>query len=134
MQVFDGFIAAIASELKLKFHKTEEGHYSTKIDFDNNRSQEVLISLAKDESGDRVIHYYSAIAGLKEDSAELYKFALKMNATLEYGAIALAGKSLILRSSMLLRNCEPERFIKSLFYIAAKADELEEELTGRDKN
>ena len=134
MQIFDGFIAAIASELKIKFHKTEEGHYSTKIEFENNRNQDVMISLGKDESGDRVIHYYSAIAGLKSDSAELYKYALLLNASLEYGAIALVDKSLISRGSMLLKNCEPERFIKSLFYIAAKADEIEEELTGKDIN
>ena len=71
---------------------------------------------------------------MKSDSAELYKYALLLNASLEYGAIALVDKSLILRGSMLLKNCEPERFIKSLFYIAAKADEIEEELTGKDIN
>jgi hypothetical protein len=126
MEVFDGFIAAIASEFKIKFHKDAEGIYSTVLDFDNNRSQQVLITLTKDEADDRVINYYAIIAKLKNDLAELYKYSLQLNSTLIYAAIALLGDKLILRNSLLLRDCDPTRFMKSLTYIAAKADELEE--------
>ena len=134
MQVFDGFIAAIASELKIPFHKTGEGQYTANIEFSNNRHQEVLITLDKDESGDRTIHYYSVIGKIDKETCGVNKFALKKNARLDYGAIALIDGTLVLNSSMLLKNCEPERFIKSLIYIAAKADELEDELTGHDWN
>lgn len=126
MQVFDGFIAAIASEFKLKFHKTEDGVYTTKIEFENDRSQEVLITLGWDEAEDRLIHYYAIVAKLKADYGELYKYALKTNSTLDYGALGLLNDTLILRNSILLEDCDPKRFIKSLIYIAAKADELEE--------
>ena len=34
--------------------------------------------------------------------------------------------TLILKTSLFLMDCEPARFMKSLTYIAAKADELEE--------
>ncbi len=132
MHVFDGFIAAIASELKLKFNKTEEGAYTTKIEFDNERSQEVLITLAKDESEDRVIKYYSIVAQLKSDFGELYKFALQTNASLDYGALALMNDTLIIVNSIPLEDCEPVQFIKSLTYIAAKADELEEMLINKN--
>ncbi len=126
MEIFDGFIAAIASEFKIKFHKDAEGAYSTNIEFENNRSQEVLITLSKDESGDRVINYYSIVGKVKQDICELFKYALQLNTTFHYGALALLNNTLILRNSILLRDCDPERFMKSLTYIAAKADELEE--------
>ena len=126
MDVFDGFIAAIAKEFKIKFNRDTEDAYTTNIEFENDRSQEVLVTLTNDESGDRIINYYSIIGKLKMDSFELYKYSLQLNSTLDYGALALLDDTLILRNSILLHHCEPQRFIKSLIYIAAKADELEE--------
>ena len=134
MDSFDGFIAAIASEFKIKFHKNTEGAYTTTLQFENNRSQEVLVALGNDESGDRTIHYYSIIAKLKIDSIELYKYALQLNSTLDYGAIAIRDKTLILMNSELLHHCEPDRFVKSLLYIGAKADEIEENLENNKIN
>ncbi len=134
MEAFDGFIAAIGSEFKLKFHKDSDGAYITNIEFENGRKQEILITLSVDESGDRIIHYYSVIAKLKIDSMELFKYALELNSSLDYGAIVIMNGALILRDSMLLHHCEPQRFIKSLTYIAAKADELEEAFTLSDNS
>jgi hypothetical protein len=128
MEVFDGFISAIASEFKIRFHKDMQGSYTTNIEFDNNRSQEVLVTLSRDESGDRIINYYSIIGKLKKDLCELYKYCLQLNTTLNYGSLALLDGTLILRNSILLKDCDPVRFMKSLSYIAAKADELEESL------
>ena len=116
MEVFDGFISAIASEFKIRFHKDAQGSYTTHIEFDNNRSQEVLITLAKDESGDRIINYYSIIGKLKKDLCELYKYCLQMNTTLDYGSIALLNDTMILRNSLLLKDCDPVRFMKSLSF------------------
>lgn len=132
MQVFDGFIAAVASEFKLKFNKTEEGVYTTTLEFENDRSQEILVTLAHDEAEDRIIKYYSVVAKLKSDFGELYKYALQTNVSLDYGALALLNDTLILMNSILLEDCEPIRFIKSLTYIAAKADELEEMLVKKN--
>lgn len=126
MEAFDGFISAIASEFKIRFHKDAEGSYTTNIEFDNNRSQEVLITLRHDESGDRLISYYSVIAKLKKDVCELYKYSLHLNSTLDYGSLAMVNDTLVLRQALLLKDCDPMRFMKSLTYIAAKADELEE--------
>lgn len=126
MEVFDGFIAAIASEFKIKFHKDASGVYTTHIDFEDGRSQDVLITLNRDEAGDRVINMYSIVAKLKDDFFELYKYSLQLNTTINYGALALLNDTLILKTSLLLKDCEPVRFVKSLTYIAAKADELEE--------
>jgi hypothetical protein len=126
MEVFDGFIAAIASEFKFKFHKDSDGVYTTQIIFENNRSQQVLVTLAKDEVGDRIINYYSLIGKLKGDFCELFKYALQINSSLHFGHLALVNETLVLRDSILLQDCDPRRFMKSLTYIAAKADELEE--------
>ncbi|HON77570.1 MAG TPA: hypothetical protein PK544_03700 [Spirochaetota bacterium] len=126
MEVFDGFIAAIAAEFKINFHKDDEGVYTTNLEFDNGRSQQVLITLTKDETGDRVINYYTIVAKLKDDYFDLYKYALQLNTTLIYGALSLLNSTLIIRDTLLLRDCDPQRFMKSLTYIAAKGDELEE--------
>ena len=126
MEVFDGFISAVSKEFKIPFHKDTEGGYTANLEFEGGRSQEILVTLSNDESGDRIINYYSIIAQLKKDLAELFKYALQMNATLDYGAIALINSTLVLRNSILLQDCDPQRFMKSLIYIAAKADELEE--------
>jgi hypothetical protein len=132
MEVFDGFISAIASEFKIRFHKDAEGTYTTNIEFENNRSQEVLITLAKDESGDRIINYFSMVGKLKKDLCELYKYCLQLNATLDYAALGLMDDTLVLRNSIMLKDCDPIRFMKSLTYLAAKADEMEELLIKDD--
>ncbi len=126
MEIFDGFISAVASEFKIRFHKDDEGNYTTNIEFEGGRSQEILITLSKDESGDRIINYYSVVGKLKKDLCELYKYSLQQNTTFDYGAIALLNDTLILRNTVLLQDCDPHRFMKSLTYIAAKADEMEE--------
>jgi hypothetical protein len=133
MELFDGYIAAIASEFNIKFNKEKEGHYTTTIEFENNRRQEVLISLTKDESGDRMILYHSMIGKVGKDSTDIFKKSLQINAALDYGAIVLDKNKLMLRSSILLHHCEPQRFMKNLIYLAAKADELEEKFTKKDK-
>lgn len=132
MEVFDGFIAAIASEFKIKFQKDGEGAYTASMEFDNGRNQEVLVTLSKDESGDRIIHYLSIVGKLKTDSLELYKYALELNSTFDYGALVLMDSRLVLRNTILLHGCQPQNFMKSLIYIAAKADELEELLIKSD--
>lgn len=132
MEIFDGFISAIASELKIPFHKDGEGHYTTTIEFDNGRSQDMLVTLRRDESGDRVINYLSEIMELKSDMPDLYKFCLVLNNTFDYGALALRDKKLVMYNSILLEDCDPVRFIKSLIYIAAKADEVEEMFQKED--
>jgi hypothetical protein len=132
MEVFDGFISAIASEFKIRFHKDAEGTYTTNIEFENNRSQEVLITLAKDESGDRIINYFSVVGKLKKDLCELYKYCLQLNTTLDYAALGLMDDTLVLRNSIMLKDCDPIHFMKSLTYLAAKADEMEELLIKDD--
>jgi hypothetical protein len=132
MEIFDGFISAIASELKIPFHKDDEGQYTATVEFDNDRSQEIMVTLRRDESGDRVINYHSEILDIKTDMPDLYKYCLILNNTFDYGALALRDKTLVMYNSILLDELDPVRFIKSLIYIAAKADELEEMLLKED--
>ncbi len=132
MKGFDGFIGAIAAEFKIKIDKESERVYVAKIPFEGGRNQDVLITLNQDEAGDDTINYYSVVVQLKKDACELYKMALNLNATLHYGAFALLENALILHNSVLLTDCHPHRFMKSLIYIAAKADEFEEMLLKKD--
>jgi len=129
MEIFDGFISAIASEFKIPFRKDNNGNYSTTLEFENGRSQDILVYLKKDESGDRVIHYHAVvISPFKHSSKNIYKTVLEQNLTFDYGALALDKEALVMRNTVLLEDCDPRRFMKSLVYVAAKADELEEQL------
>ena len=104
------------------------------LEFDNGRTQNVLVALKQDESGDRVIQYLSTIASLKKDTWDLYKSSLQQNLTFDYGALALDKDNLVMHYTVLLENCEPRTFMKSLIYVAAKADEIEEMLSKIDTN
>jgi len=135
MEIFDGFISAIASEFKIPFRKDNHGNYTATLEFENGRSQDILVYLKKDEAGDRVIHYHSVVVSpFKNSSKNLYKNVLEQNLTFDYGALALDKDALVMRNTILLEDCDPRRFIKSLVYIAAKADELEEQFHGEDIN
>ena len=133
MELFDGYIAAIASEFNMKFDKESDGIYNTRIEFENDRHQDVLIKLLDDESGDKMIHFYSNIMNLKDDSLMLFKHSLQINSELDYGAIVMKDDKLMLKNAILMHQCEPQRFMKNLVYVAAKADELEEQFTNKDK-
>jgi hypothetical protein len=134
MEIFDGFISAVASELKIPFHKSKSGYYTATIEFDNGRSQDMEISLRNDESGDRVINFLSVVVSLERENMEFYRNCLRMNMEFDYGTLALRGNELVMYNSILLTGCEPRRFIKSLVYVAAKADELEEMFVKEDVN
>jgi len=133
MEIFDGFISAIASEFKIPFRKDTHGNYTATLEFENGRSQDILVYLKKDESGDRVIHYHSVvISPFKQNSKNLYKTVLEQNLTLDYGALALDKDALVMHNTVLLEDCDPRRFMKSLVYVAAKADEFEEQFIEDD--
>jgi len=133
LEIFDGFINAVASEMQIPFKKENDGEYSAFVEFEGGRHQRVLVSFEKDDQGDPMINYYSVICKLKDPSPEMFREALLMNTSLTYGAIALMDDdSLIMHQATFLKDMDPQRFIKSFLYVAAKADELEEQLTGED--
>jgi len=135
MEIFDGFISGVASELKIPFHKGKDGIYTADIEFENGRSQEIIVSLRKDEAGDRVINYSSKIGEIGESTEkDIFQTCLRLNRKFDYGALALEENTLVMYNSIMLSDIEPRRFIKSLFYIAAKADEIEEILMSSDDN
>ena len=134
LEAFDGFIAAISTETKIPFIKETDGRYFSNIEFEGGRKQRVLVSLGKDDADDPLVHYYSVICKVKKDDLNLYKDSLKINTNLDYGAIAILDDSLIIHQTMFLKDMDPQRFIKSLLYVAAKADELEEALIQVDES
>lgn len=134
-KIFDGFIAAVSTETKIPFLKDENGNYTANIEFSNDRRQKVFVTLDKDESGDGIVRYYSVICHLpeKQHSLELFRDALQAGVYFDYGAIGLMDSTLIVFQTVLLNNLQARTFIKSLVYVAAKADELEESLVHVDE-
>lgn len=128
LKTFDGFIAAVSTETKIPFHGDEEGKYTAELQFDNGRGQKVFVVLDTDEAGDGIVRYYSVICQLSEEqqTLELFRDLLKLSVSFDYGAIGLTGNTLIISQTVMLKTLEVSNFMKSLIYVAAKADELEE--------
>ena len=126
LKAFDGFIAAINTETKIPFRKESDGNYVAHVNFEGAQEQDVLIFLDTDESGDNMVNYYSKVCNVEHDAMDLFKKALEMNVSLAYGAVALMENSFVIHQSYFLQDLDPQRFIKSLLYVAAKASELGE--------
>ena len=129
---FDEFISAVSVETHVNFEKIKDGHYQANVEFEGGRHQRCTVRLAKDDVDDPTVEYYSVICEVPQENTQLYKAALILNLSLTYGALSLMGNHLILKQTTWLQNNDPLRFIKSLTYVAAMADELEEKLTGDD--
>lgn len=132
LNLFDGFIAAVRAETHIDFEKTGDGTYIARVQFEGGRKQKVLVSLGKDDAGDPTIEYFSKVCHAPE-SIEFYKNALITNVSLTYCGLALMNNELILQGTTVLTELDPQIFIKYLSYVAAMADQLEEELTQTDK-
>lgn len=132
---FSIFIDAINEETDLKIIKEEENVYSTDIDFeDTTRKQRVLIKYLKDQMKNEIVTFYSIICPLPQNlEAEFLKQSLMLNASFSCGSISIQDEHLIMFYSYFFQGLEPEQFIKTLLYIAAKADELEEVLVKQDR-
>ena len=131
LEVFDGFVAAVNTETKIPFRKEHNGNYISTIKFKDDQEQKVLVFLDKDEAGDSTVNYYSKICDMDEHESEhqslsIFRDALSLNISLTYGAIAFVENSLVIHQTYFLQNLDPQRFIKSLLYVAAKANELKE--------
>ncbi len=130
-KIFDAFVAAVNTETKIPFHKESDGNYIATIEFKNDQKQKVLIFLDRDEAGDSTVNYYSKICDIdksenQHESLSIFRDALELNISLTYGAIAFVRNSLVIHQTYFLQNLDPQRFMKSLLYVAAKANELEE--------
>lgn len=135
LKTFDGFIAAVSTETKIPFHGNDEGHYTAELQFEDGRHQKVFVILDKDEAGDSIVRYYSVVCHLKKNQQtfELFHDALKLSTSFDYGALGLMDNTLIVFQTVMLQTLEVSNFMKSLIYVAAKADELEENLAHVDE-
>ncbi len=126
LEIFDGFIAAIQVEMNIHFIKETENRYFADIPFEGERLQKVLVFLDEDSTGDSTVNYYSVICKINTDEVTTLLNALELNLSLDYGSIALMEEMLVIHQTYFVKDLDPERFIKSLFYVAAKANELQD--------
>jgi Arc/MetJ family transcription regulator len=112
------------------------GHSRTiTIRLEGGRRQVVRISLsAKDLDGEPVALVYSE-CGPADPAA--YEYALRLNLSIPYGALALreveGAMRLVMLNSLLRRGLTPLALRKSILAIASKADSVEQRLFGRDR-
>lgn len=125
--------ARIAAELKAKAEVDANG-FLLEISVGENRRQKVRVDVTgKDHDGSPLI-VFSTVCG--PASSANYEYALRQNASLPYGGIAVRdveGKPhFVLINTQLGTSAQKEELIKSIWFLATRGDEIEMGLTGKD--
>jgi serine/threonine-protein kinase len=102
----------------------------------NGRSQQVVVEDCTDQVGSEdVIKIYSVCCAAAES---YYRRALELNATISHGSLAIEeveGQACFVMVNTYPRStCDPEEVRRSVLDIAQWADEVENVLTGEDRN
>jgi hypothetical protein len=96
------------------------------------RHQRVLADVFE-EDGCEILRLYSHIGPAAVLNEARLQAALRMNARLRFGAIAIDGELLALVDTLLLRDADADELRSCILYLARKADELERGLFGSDR-
>ena len=105
------------------------------MSLEGERHQVVRVVMgAKDFEGEAMVLVYSECAPADPKS---FEFALKLNISLPYAALALrevdGEQRLVMFNSMLRKGLTPLALRKSIVAISEKADRVEKRLTGQDQ-
>ncbi|MHC4777760.1 MAG: HEAT repeat domain-containing protein [Planctomycetota bacterium] len=131
----DGLVLASLKGVDAELKRRKYG-YKITVDLISGRKQ--VVRVVTDRSapdGDDLLVLFTVCA---EAAPERYAWALKANARLPYGALALRefdGKEqLILIETLLEEHTGVHEFRKALLTLAEKGDYIESRLTGLDRN
>jgi hypothetical protein len=95
------------------------------------RSQRVAVDVITDGK-EQVLRFCSRIGDAAVLTEQRALAALRMNARLRLGAIAIRDDAVALVDTMLLREADCDEVRACVAYLARKADELEQALFGSD--
>ena len=110
---------------------TREGNSATLL-LPGGRHQRVQADLFE-EDGEEILRLKSRVGPAAVLNEARLQSALRMNARLRFGAIAIDGEMLALVDTLLLREADADELRSSMLYLARKADELERGLFGDDR-
>ncbi len=109
--------------------------FAIRVPLANGRQQTVQVEINIDgETGESIVRAFS-ICGRATDA--FYERALKLNATISHGSIAIESidgePHFVMVDAYPQTTCDPEEIRKSILEIAKHSDEVEHLLTGDDR-
>ncbi len=109
--------------------------YALNVTLPEDRSQQVWVDFSKTDNDDQAIVQLCTPCG--DADTVRYEWALKLNMSIPYGAIAVAeldGKRCFAMVDSYLRaTCDPEDLAKSLMSLAEQGDAIEKALAHEDR-
>ncbi|MBI3269757.1 MAG: hypothetical protein HYZ53_12095 [Planctomycetes bacterium] len=127
------FLKNLCERTGWKLSQAESGDVCMTIPLKDGRIQKVFVTEFTEEGASmaRVRSIIGPVSSLIGDRALM---ALKMNATLRYGAFAIDKDNLILADTHLLDSFNPEQKVQSILYVAEQADRFERLLFKEDRH
>ncbi|KIG12153.1 hypothetical protein DB30_01836 [Enhygromyxa salina] len=108
-----------------------EGRVS--IPLDGARSQKIALD-SFDEDGETYVRFYSVIGPVKSLNNNRLTAALRLNARMRFGALAIHDDKLAVVDTFLIREADASEVQQSLAYMAMTADRYEQAIFHTDEN
>jgi hypothetical protein len=130
----DALLAAAIEGLPVTVNGAGQ-EYALTVSLPEDRSQQVWVDFSKTDNDDQPIVQLCTPCGSADEVR--YEWALKLNMSIPYGAIAVAeleGKHCFAMVDSYLRaTCDPEDLAKSLMSLAEQGDAIEKALAHEDR-
>lgn len=110
---------------------TRDGNHAV-VTLPGGRRQTVTAALSA-EDGEEILRLSTHIGDAAVLNEARLRAALRMNARLHLGAIAIDGDLVAMVDTLLLRAADAEALRQSILFLARKADELERGLFQDDR-
>lgn len=109
----------------------DEGRVS--IPLDGDRSQTIALD-SFDEDGEIFVRFFSVIGPTGALNNNRLTAALRLNARMRFGALAIHGDKLAMVDTFLIREADVDEVRHSLSYMAKTADRYEQAIFRTDEN
>jgi hypothetical protein len=103
------------------------------VKWQDGRHQVVFLEFF-DFRGEELVRLCSTIGSAADLSTERLATALRVNATLVHGALAVRDEDLVVVDTMILRDADPGELEATIGYLAETADYYERMIFGTDRH
>ena len=128
----DLFVKALADESHWPVTRDGEA-YTITVPLKEGRSQNVRLEGLETKKL-RLVRFTSPVGPASDLSGERPLSALKLNAELALGALAVSGKNLVVTDTVLLDGANAKALVATLLYLAEQGDRYEKLLYGQDRH
>ncbi|MBI5369275.1 MAG: YbjN domain-containing protein [Planctomycetes bacterium] len=129
----EDFLKSLCAQAGWPLSKTASGDYNVIVPTAGGRLQKLIINEFV-EDGTAMARVRSVIGAADILQGDRPMMALRMNATLRYGAFAVEKDHLVIADTHLLEGLNSEQKVRSMVYLAEQADRFEKMLLGKDQH